>query len=190
VEGLAGLSRLTALDLAANRLRELAGLDGLRALRRLSLAHNQLAALPGLAALQARAGPRRRPGRAPRPARPASGSKQGRRWGAQGAECALASLDLRGNRLGRLPELAVLAGCPHLRTLLLQSGRALCGGGSPGAEAAPAPNPLCALPGLRAALAAALPQLRALDGAPLAPERAALPAAAEPATSAQVACPT
>lgn len=128
-------------------------------------------------------------GLAPRPAQPAFTEPQWRSWRAQGDECALASLDLRGNRLGRLPELAVLAGCPHLRELLLLSGRA-CSGGSARPAPAPAPNPLCALPGLRAALAAALPQLRALDGAPLAPERAALPAAAEPAASAQVARPT
>ena len=45
------------LDLASNRLREVAGLDGLRALRKLNLAHNRLASLAGLAALQVPWGP-------------------------------------------------------------------------------------------------------------------------------------
>lgn len=109
---------------------------------------------------------------------------------AQGEACALHTLDLRGNRLAQLPELAVLAGCPHLRHLALTgAGRAPAredpGCSSPNLGFSVPENPVCGLPCLRGALAAALPQLGALDGTALAPERRALPSLAEPAASAQ-----
>ena len=98
---------------------------------------------------------------------------------AKGEECALHTLDLSGNRIARAPELAALAGCPHLRQLTLAAARGAAG------EALGSENPICALPGLRAALAAALPHVDALDGAPLAPERARLPHASAPGAAAQ-----
>ena len=71
---------------------------------------------------------------------------------AQGHGCALAKLDLRDNQVASLQELAVLAGCPALRELLLQGG--------PG-------NAACDVPCYCLAVAAALPQLTHLDGQPL-----------------------
>lgn len=114
------------------------------------------------------------------------------RLAGQGEECALETLDLAGNRLGRLPELAVLAGCPRLRELRLSCADALvlpaaCGAASAGWEnPVGSENPICGLSSLRGALAAALPQLRALDGVELAGERRALPRAADPGAAAQV----
>lgn len=98
---------------------------------------------------------------------------------AKGEERALQTLDLSGNRIARAPELAVLAGCPHLRQLTLLAARGA------GGEALGSENPVCALPGLRAAVAAALPHIDALDGAPVAPERATLPHASAPGAAAQ-----
>lgn len=69
----------------------------------------------------------------------------------------LQKLDLRDNLISSLQELAVLAGLPRLQELLLE-------GGSPG-------NSICSIPGYRTGVAAALPQLRSLDGRPLAAER-------------------
>lgn len=108
----------------------------------------------------------------------------------QGKACALHTLDLSGNRLAQLSELAVLAGCPHLRHLALTGAagapaRADLGCSSPSLGFSVPENPVCGLPGLRGALAAALPQLSALDVAALAPERRTLPSLAEPAASAQ-----
>lgn len=70
-------------------------------------------------------------------------------------------LDLRHNLIGSLQELAVLAGLPNLRELLLA-------GGSPG-------NSICAIPSYRVAAAAALPQVEFLDGQPLEADRCSQP---------------
>lgn len=101
---------------------------------------------------------------------------------AKGEECALHTLDLSGNRIARALELAVLAGCPRLRKLALSAAPAARGAGC---EVLGSENPVCALPGLRAALAAVLPHVDDLDGAPLAPERAVLPHASAPGAAAQ-----
>ncbi|CAL8460859.1 g390 [Coccomyxa elongata] len=70
-------------------------------------------------------------------------------------------LDLRDNLISSLQELAVLAGLPNLRELLLA-------GGSPG-------NSICAIPSYRVAAAAALPQVEFLDGQPLEAECSSQP---------------
>lgn len=113
-----------------------------------------------------------------------------------GADCRLATLDLRGNALTALSQLAELAGCRRLEQLQL-AGRTSSHGlrrgltellaagqsyhrteptGNPsGTTLIPsgiiAGNKLCSLAGYRLAIAAALPDLQQLDGALLAPDR-------------------
>ena len=171
IEGLQNLRSLKSLNLASNRIQSLTGLQGLGQLQSLNLAHNFISTLSGLTAIQVSLLMRLQycPCQAPHFFHGALHYLQAELAGpVQGGQ--LQTLDLRDNLISSLQELAVLAGLPNLRELLLA-------GGSPG-------NSICAIPSYRVAAAAALPQVQFLDGQPLEADRCSQPTM-QAATAAQ-----
>lgn len=132
--GTSNLVGLTELNLSANRIDCLKELASLPALRNLNLASNRLShvdrfpSLPSLSRLNL----------AHNQISNISGLSvlEGGR---------LHSVDVRGNRLVHLQQLAVFAVMPHLQQLNIAGGTS--------------PNEISHLPGLQAAVAAALPQV-------------------------------
>ncbi|BDA41828.1 probable centriolin at N-terminal half [Coccomyxa sp. Obi] len=159
IECLSHLQALRDLNLSANAITNIEGLQNLRSLRSLNLASNRIQNLNGLQGLSQL--------QSLNLAHNFISTLSGL-TALQGGQ--LQRLDLRDNLIGSLQELAVLAGLPNLRELLLA-------GGSPG-------NSICAIPSYRVAAAAALPQVEVLDGQPLEADRCSQPTM-PPAAAAQ-----
>ena len=142
IEGLDALPSLEHLDLSSNRLARMEGLDGLPHLVTLNVASNAIVSIDGLGALRRL----KKLNLSYNLIRLLAGL---RAMHGDGHE--LTSLDLRGNEVASFDELAALSGLGSLETLRLGTN----------AHA----NPVCADPGFRAAVFAAVPRLGALDGA-------------------------
>ena len=159
--GLACLAALTELNLSANAITTLRGFAPLAHLRTLNLASNRLESLDGLPAL-------------PQLSRLSVAHNRISCLRGLAAlhtgPAPLDNLDLRNNALRDLTELAHVAPLPGLRKLQLA-------GGSHG-------NAIASLPGLYAAVATALPQVRVTACAPAQASSRALLKASQAAAAA------
>ena len=141
---LTNLTKLTALDLASNRISCLGELPVLASLKLLNLGHNFLTSLRSFAGSTGQEG-----NELPTASQDAYPSRQ--------QQQALHDLDVRDNLLPSLLEIQHLQGLANLKQLH-------CQGGSPG-------NAFCSKPGYRLAVASLLPQLEFLDSQDLIIER-------------------
>ncbi|MCJ1422689.1 leucine rich repeat [Sticta canariensis] len=146
IHGLQHLTELVELNLSSNSVCSLQGLSSLTSLTSLNLASNRLGTLDGISALVSL--------ERLNVAHNFISSLDGLAT-LQG--CTLSYLDCRNNQISSVHSLTSLAGLTSLQELLLS-------GGSPG-------NPCCQWPSLRAAVAAAFPNVAVLDGRPLEEER-------------------
>ncbi|XP_071511162.1 leucine-rich repeat and coiled-coil domain-containing protein 1-like [Diadema antillarum] len=153
LENLQHLPHLRHLDLSSNRLVRIEGLERLGSLRTLNVACNRLVALSGLGSLKSL----KRLNASYNQIQDVTGLRD-----LHGPNFSLAHLHLHGNQLSSAEHvIGCLVGLSHLQHATFQHEES--------------DNPVCRLPGYRAALLNSVPQLVSLDGL----DRTGMPAQSE-----------